>query len=159
MPYNTNLPTSPLVQLVSVSCRNGPDGKNSSMERTIIGEGPWTSDPLLQTLGYAPFVLPPSQKRGIAIGKGFPAKSAECCSAFWLESPLPARPIERVLLPRHILTARSKALRAARKNPLAYTMLFDASRHLMVELVRIFHIVIVPTFLNTTIGRTPHEIG
>jgi transposase len=48
---------------------------------------------------------------GIAVGKGFPTKSAECCQAFWLEHMLPSWPRGGIHLVMDNLSAHKKALR------------------------------------------------
>ena len=48
---------------------------------------------------------------GIAVGKGFPTKSAECCRAFWLEYMLPSWPRGGIHLIMDNLSAHKKALR------------------------------------------------
>jgi transposase len=48
---------------------------------------------------------------GIAIGKGFPTKSAESCRAFWLEHMLPCWPSGGIHLVMDNLSAHKKAFR------------------------------------------------
>jgi transposase len=100
-----------------------------------------------------------SPHTGVAVGKGFPTKSAECCRAFWLEHMLPALPKGGIHLVMDNLSAHKKALRELpariRRRIHAYWTPTNSS---WLNLVESYFATLQRTALHNTDYRTPQEI-
>ena len=100
-----------------------------------------------------------SPNTGIAVGKGFPTKSAECCRAFWLEHMLPAWPRGGIHLVMDNLSAHKKALRELpariRRRIHVYWTPTNSS---WLNLVESYFATLQRTALYNTDYRTPQEI-
>jgi transposase len=100
-----------------------------------------------------------SPNSGIAAGKGFPTKSAECCRAFWLEHMLPAWPRGGIHLVMDNLSAHKKALRELpariRRRIRVYWTPTNSS---WLNLVESYFATLQRTALHNTDYRTPQEI-
>jgi len=96
---------------------------------------------------------------GSAVGKGFPAKSAECCRAFWLEHMLSSWPQGGIHLVMDNLSAHKKALRELpariRRRIHVYWTPTNSS---WLNLVESYFATLQRTALHNTDYRTPQEI-
>ena len=100
-----------------------------------------------------------SPHTGMAVGKGLPTKSAECCRAFWLEHMLPAWPKGGIHLVMDNLSAHKKALRELpariRRRIHVYWTPTNSS---WLNLVESYFATLQRTALHNTHYRTPKEI-
>lgn len=96
---------------------------------------------------------------GIAVGKGFPSKAAECCREFWLQHMLPVWPRGGIHLIMDNLSAHKKALRELpariRRRIHVYWTPTNSS---WLNLVESYFASLQRTALHNTDYRTPNEI-
>jgi transposase len=100
-----------------------------------------------------------SPHTGVAVGKGFPNKSAESCSAFWLNHVLPSWPRGGIHLVMDNLSAHKKALRElparVRRRIHAY---YTPTNSSWLNLIESYFATLQRTALHNTDYRTPDEI-
>jgi transposase len=96
---------------------------------------------------------------GLAFGKGFPTKSAECCKTFWLEHMLPFWPKGGIHLVMDNLSAHKKALRELpakiRRRIHVYWTPTNSS---WLNLIESYFATLQRTALYNTDYKTPQEI-
>ncbi|MHA1371398.1 MAG: transposase [Promethearchaeota archaeon] len=96
---------------------------------------------------------------GLAVGKGFPSKSAECCTAFWLERMLPFWPRGGIHLVMDNLSAHKKALRElparVRRRIRVY---YTPTNSSWLNLIESYFATLQRTALHNTDYKTPDEI-
>lgn len=100
-----------------------------------------------------------SPHTGLAVGKGFPSKSSQCCTAFWLEHMLPFWPRGGIHLVMDNLSAHKKALRelparVRRRIKVYYT----PTNSSWLNLIESYFATLQRTALHNTDYRTPDEI-
>ena len=100
-----------------------------------------------------------SPHTGFAVGKGYPAKSADCCRNFWVDYLLPSWPRGRIHVVMDNLGAHKKALRELpariRRRLQIYWTPTNSS---WLNLVESYFATLQRTALHNTNFRTPDEI-
>jgi hypothetical protein len=100
-----------------------------------------------------------SPQTGVAVGKGFPDKSAESCTAFWLEHVLPAWPRGEIHLVMDNLSAHKKALRElpARVRRRIHDY-YTPTNSSWLNLIESYFATLQRTALHNTDYKTPGQI-